>query len=165
MQCDDSFYLCSRSSIISNPKFTTSFNAKDVVYQPSKVSSCHSRPSSEITYRSPDEAVHRKQSTCSLVALRDPGVYKTFQDPVKKTYSGDLLQKHSHHFTQEKPFTPKTLKSDKSSYLAKYRFYRAPQVKASQDGSTSRQEQRDTSEIRYSITVELQHPSNTAERL
>lgn len=159
MQCDDSPYLCSRSSIISSPRFTTSFSAKDVAYPSSKVGLYHSRPSSEMKYRSPDETFHRKQSTCSLAALEDQGVYKTFQDPVKKTYSGDLLQKHSHRFTQGKPFTPKTLKSEKSSYLAKYRFYRAPQVEAPQDGSNSGHVQQDISETRYSISVELKRQS------
>ncbi|XP_047201447.1 spermatogenesis-associated protein 7 homolog [Girardinichthys multiradiatus] len=135
---DESPYLCSRSSIVSTSRFTNSFNAKDIVYPSSSVNSRYTRPSSERRYRSPDAAFQRKQSACSLVASRDQSFYKTFQDPVKKTYSGDLLDKHSQHFTLEKPFTPKTLKSDKSSYLSKYRFYRAPPIKSSQDGSKSR---------------------------
>ncbi|XP_017266748.1 spermatogenesis-associated protein 7 homolog [Kryptolebias marmoratus] len=163
VQCDDSPYLCSRSSIISSPRFTTSFNAKDVVYPSCKVGPHRSRPSSEMKYRSPDETFQRKQSTCSLVALRDQGGYKTFQDPVKKTYSGDLLQKHSQHFTQEKPFTPKTLKSDKSSYLTKYRFYRAPLVKPPQDGGNSGQMQQDTSKISTKIKKHSHEPDEQSE--
>ncbi|XP_041827036.1 spermatogenesis-associated protein 7 homolog isoform X2 [Melanotaenia boesemani] len=136
-QYDENPYLCSRSSIVSSPKFTTSFNPKDIVYPSCKVSSHHPRPASEMKYRSPGAALQRKQSACSLAALRDQGCYKSFQDPVQKTYSGDLLQKHSQHFTQDKPFTPKTLKSDKSSYLSKFRYYRAPRRKPTQDCSSS----------------------------
>ncbi|XP_054894730.1 spermatogenesis-associated protein 7 homolog [Poeciliopsis prolifica] len=136
---DENPYHFSRSSIMaSTPRLNSSFNAKDTVYPSCSVNSHYARPSSERRYRSPDTTFQRKQSTCSLVASRDQGCYKTFQDPVKKTYSGDLLEKHSQHFTQEKPFTPKTLKSDKSSYLSRYRYYRGPQIKSSQDDSNSK---------------------------
>lgn len=138
VQYDDSPYLYSRSSMVSSPRFSTSFNAKEIVYPSCKVNSHHIRPASEIKYRSPEAAVQRKQSACSLGASGDQSCYKTFQDPVQKTYGGDLLQKHSQHFTGDKPFTPKTLKSDKSSYLSKYRYYRAPQRKSTQDCSSSR---------------------------
>ncbi|XP_029350094.1 spermatogenesis-associated protein 7 homolog [Echeneis naucrates] len=138
-QYDGSPYLCSRSSMVSSPRFSTSFHAKETVYQSSKADhSHHTRPASEIKYRSP--ALHRKQSACSLTFFGDQNCYKTFQDPVRKTYSGDLLQKHSKHFTQDKPFTPKTLISDKNSYLAKYRYYRAPRRKPTQDCTNLKQE-------------------------
>ncbi|XP_040916805.1 spermatogenesis-associated protein 7 homolog isoform X2 [Toxotes jaculatrix] len=138
VQYDDSPYLCSRSSLVSSPRFSTSFHAKEIVYQSHKPDhSHHIRPASEIKYQSSESALHRKQSACSLAASGDQSCYKTFQDPVQKTYSGDLLQKHSQHFTQDKPFTPKTLKSDKSSYLAKYRYYRAPRGKPTQDSTNS----------------------------
>ncbi|PWA16302.1 hypothetical protein CCH79_00004740 [Gambusia affinis] len=138
-QYDENPYHFPRSSIMaSTPRLNSSFNAKDIVYPSCSVNSHYARPSSERRYRSPDTTFQRKQSTCSLVASRDQGFYKTFQDPVKKTYSGDLLEKHSQHFTQEKPFTPKTLKSDKSSYLSRYRYYRGPQIKSSQDDSNSK---------------------------
>ncbi|KAM4541827.1 spermatogenesis-associated protein 7 homolog isoform 2-T2 [Odontesthes bonariensis] len=143
VQCD-SPYLCSTSSIVSSPRFTTSFNAKDAVYPLCKVSSRHIRPASETKYRSPETASQREQSACSVAALRDQGCYKTFQDPVQKTYSGDLIQKHSQHFTQDKPFTPRTLKSDKNSYLSKYRYYRAPPRKPTQDCSHSRMTRQET---------------------
>ncbi|KAM4723488.1 spermatogenesis-associated protein 7 [Anableps anableps] len=161
-QYDENPYHCSRSSVASTPRLNSSFNAKDIVYPSCSVSSHYARPSSERRYRSPDTAFQRKQSTCSLVASRDQGFYKTFQDPAKKTYSGDLLEKHSQHFTQEKPFTPKTLKSDKSSYLSTYRFYRAPQLKSSQDGSNSGPLDGDTvckSTNHKEYTEELDKPS------
>lgn len=137
MQYDESPYLCSRSSLVSSPRFSTSFHAKEIVYPSCKVSPQnhfhHTRPASEMRYRSSEAALHRNQSASSLAATGDQSYFKTFQDPVQKTYSGDLLQKHSQHFTQDKPFTPKTLKSDKTSYLSKYRYYRAPQRKPTQD--------------------------------
>ncbi|CAN9502357.1 unnamed protein product [Ophioblennius macclurei] len=135
VQYDDSPYYCSRSSAASSPRFTTSFHVKDIAYSSCKIGSRPTRPASEIKYRSPEKSVQRKQSTCSLGAFGDQGSFQTFQDPVQKTYGGDLLQKHSQHFTQHKPFTPKTLISDKSSYLSQYRYYRAPQRKSTQDDS------------------------------
>ena len=119
VQYDDSPYLCSRSSTVSSPRFSSSFHAKEIVYPSHKVGSHHIRPASEQKYRSPE--ARRKQSAWSLGASGDQSCYKTFQDPVQKTYSGDLLQKHSQRFTQDKPFTPKTLKSEKSSYMSQYR--------------------------------------------
>ncbi|XP_074517096.1 spermatogenesis-associated protein 7 homolog [Sebastes fasciatus] len=140
VQYDDSHYLCSRSSTVSSPRFNSSFHAKEIVYPSQKVGSQnhshHIRPASERMYQSPE--ARRKQSACSLGALEDQSCFKTFQDPVQKTYSGDLLQKHSQRFTKDKPFTPKTLKSEKSSYLSQYRYYRAPRRKPTQDGTNSR---------------------------
>lgn len=126
----DSPYLCSGSSNASSPRFDTSFRPTEVVYPSCKVGvqqplQC-GRPTSEMKLRSSAVTLHRKQSACSLGALGDQVCYKSFQDPAGKTYSGDLLKKHSQHFTQDKPFTPKTLKSDSNSYLSSYRYYRAP---------------------------------------
>lgn len=161
MQYDDSPYLCSRSSMVSSPRFNTSFHAKDIVYPSRKVGSQnqshHTRTASEIKYRSPEATSHRRQSACSLAASGDQSCYKTFQDPVQKTYSGDLLQKHSQHFTQDKPFTPKTLKSDTSSYLSKYRYYREPRRKPTPDCTKSRLMRQETYHGRYlpNISVSL----------
>ncbi|XP_028993838.1 spermatogenesis-associated protein 7 homolog isoform X2 [Betta splendens] len=140
VQYDDSPFLYSRSSMISSPKFT-SFHAKETVYPSHKVSSQshshHTRPASEMKYRTSETVLQRNPSTWSLGASGFQNCYKTFQDPGQKTYSGDLLQKHSQHFTQEQPFTPKTLKSEKPSYLSKYRYYRAP-LRKPQDCTNSR---------------------------
>lgn len=124
---------------MSSPRLSTSFHAKETVYQSHRPDHFrHSRSTSEIKYRSTEAALHRKQSAYSLGAFGDQSCYKSFQDPVQKTYSGDLLQKHSQHFTPDKPFTPKTLKSEKSSYLEKYRYYRAPRRKPTQDGTNTK---------------------------
>ncbi|XP_076605607.1 spermatogenesis-associated protein 7 homolog isoform X1 [Chaetodon auriga] len=166
VQYDDSRYLCSRSSTVSSPRFSTSFHAKEIVYPSFKVASQnqfhHGCPASERKYRSPEASSHRKQSACSLAALGEQSCDKTFQDPVQKTYSGDLLQKHSQHFTQDKPFTPKTLKSDKSSYLSSYRYYRAPRRKPTQDCTQSTQMREETfhgSTKTKECTQELYEPS------
>lgn len=146
MQYDDSPFLCSRNSMVSSSRFT-SFHAKEIVYPSREISSqynsCNIRPASEMNYRSSEAALHRSQSAWSLGPSGVQNCYKTFRDPVQKTYSGDLLQKHSQHFTQEQPFTPKTLKSEKTSYLSKYRYYRAPR-KPTQDSTTSKLKPQET---------------------
>ena len=49
-----------------------------------------------------------------------------------KTYDSDLLQKRSHVFTEEKPFTPRTLKTkNRSSKLSEYKYYTPPPQKRS----------------------------------
>ncbi|XP_034531726.1 spermatogenesis-associated protein 7 homolog [Notolabrus celidotus] len=139
---NESPYLYSRSSMDSSLRLNTSFNAKDIVYPSNKVSlqnqHHHIRPASEMKYHSPEATLDRRQSACSLGVSGDQSCYKAFRDPVQKTYSGDLLMKHSQVFTQDKPFTPKTLRSDKSSYLSKYRYYQAPRRKTTEDCTGSR---------------------------
>ncbi|XP_053315135.1 spermatogenesis-associated protein 7 homolog [Spea bombifrons] len=58
---------------------------------------------------------------------------KSYSDPQKKTYSGDLLDKHSSSFTGVKqPFKPRLLKKSAQSFLSKYKYYEPP-VKKSAD--------------------------------
>lgn len=142
MQYDDGRYLYSRSSMVSSPGFGTSFHVKDIDYPSHKPAPPHhSRPASQqLNARNLEAALIRKQSALSLAASGGQSLHKSFQDPFQKTYSGDLLQKHSQNFTPDKPFTPKTLKSDRSSYLEKYRYYRAPCRKPTQDCSNSEQD-------------------------
>lgn len=109
---DSSPFHSSSRSVSSTPRPSTSFHPKHRAY-------ASLSPSSEQQRRS-----LRQRSAASL---EEPQLhYRSFQDPAQKTYSGDLLQKHGQRFTDEQPFTPRTLKTDKSSYLSKYRFYRAP---------------------------------------
>ncbi|KAF3845000.1 hypothetical protein F7725_008163 [Dissostichus mawsoni] len=124
VQYDDSRYLYSRSSSVSSPGFSSSFHAKEIVYPSytvdSDMFSHHIRPASEIKYSSPEATSHRRQSAYSMGASGDHSHYTSFQDPVQKTYSGDLLQKHSQHFTQDKPFTPKTLNTKPKEYTQEF---------------------------------------------
>lgn len=113
VQSEDRPYLSSRNSIYSS-NFGTSFHANDIVY------THHKAGSQNLLLTGASDAKYQSS-----------GPYKASQNTDRKTYGGDLLKKHSQHFTQDKPFTPKTLKSDKSSYLSKYRYYRAPLKKQS----------------------------------
>ncbi|XP_078090310.1 spermatogenesis-associated protein 7 homolog isoform X3 [Mustelus asterias] len=49
--------------------------------------------------------------------------YNSFKDVRQKTYSGDILEKHAHHFTNGQQFTPRILKKEAESSLAHYRYY------------------------------------------
>ncbi|XP_037096752.1 spermatogenesis-associated protein 7 isoform X1 [Syngnathus acus] len=124
MQSECRPYLCSRNSVHSSPGFSRFFHANEVSSPSTKAN--HQRPYSavELKFRS-QELTSRGRPSGYPCASGKPS-FKAFRDPVQKTYSGDLLEKHSQHFTQEKPFTPKMLKSQKSSYLSSYRYYRAP---------------------------------------
>ncbi|KAL0169487.1 hypothetical protein M9458_034083, partial [Cirrhinus mrigala] len=82
-------------------------------------------------------------------SLASRGGYRSFQDPTQKTYSGDVLLKHAHRFTQEKPFTPRTLKSDHKSTLLQYRYYTPPRRKAEQEESSSKIIRQETYHGRY----------------
>ncbi|KAM6972898.1 spermatogenesis-associated protein 7 [Aplochiton taeniatus] len=136
---EESPYFCLGSSTVSNPRLNTSFHAKQIVYPSytlgSSLSHSHLiRPASELSYGRTD----RQHSSRSCTTSGTQSSYKAFMDPVQKTYSGDLLQKHSYHFTQDKPFTPRTLKSNKSSYLSQYRYYTSPQRYPDQAGTSPR---------------------------
>ncbi|XP_061699930.1 spermatogenesis-associated protein 7 homolog isoform X2 [Syngnathoides biaculeatus] len=143
-------YFCSRNSMLSTPGFSSSFHAKEVPSPSTKAASHnyphHHRPHSaaELKFRSQEPTSHRRPSACYLPTSGQPSFVKAFRDPAQKTYSGDLLQKHSQHFTSAKPFTPKMLKSEKSSYLSSYRFYRAPRgaTKPAQECDNLRSEKR-----------------------
>ncbi|KAG9336685.1 hypothetical protein JZ751_003033 [Albula glossodonta] len=120
------------SPMMSTPRFTTSFHSKQIVYASqtdnriwSPTHRYHS--ASEFSYRSPNS--QRQPSARSCFTSSTHNGYKSFQDPVQKTYSGDLLRKHSHHFTEHKPFTPRTLKTESKSFLSQYRFYTPPRRK------------------------------------
>ncbi|KAK7104459.1 hypothetical protein V1264_019174 [Littorina saxatilis] len=54
-------------------------------------------------------------------------------NPMKATYNGDVIEKHAHNFTEPtKPFTPRTLKSNRESSLKRYKYYTPPPKKSQQ---------------------------------
>ncbi|XP_020667085.3 spermatogenesis-associated protein 7 isoform X1 [Pogona vitticeps] len=76
------------------------------------------------------------------------------QNVESKTSSGDLLDKHSEHFTSgRQPFTPRTLKSDAKSFLSQYRYY-MPARRKIQDLPTQQVEAETQTEI-SSFQVDL----------
>ncbi|XP_077587890.1 spermatogenesis-associated protein 7 [Stigmatopora nigra] len=125
-------YLCSRNTMLSTPGFRNSFHTKEMPF-PKEASQNHRydhRPHSatEHKFRSQESLSRGQPSPSYLYSSGGPSLPRGFRDPVQKTYSGDLLQKHSQRFTQDKPFTPRMLRSEKSSYLSSYRYYQAPRV-------------------------------------
>ncbi|XP_028294134.1 spermatogenesis-associated protein 7 homolog isoform X2 [Gouania willdenowi] len=125
--CDaDGPDVCLRSSVVSSPRVTTTFHSNEPVYSSPKTNAKRTHPASGKKQGSTEASSQRRKSACSLRASEDQNMYKTFQVPEQTTCSGDLLQKHSHLFTPDQPFTPKLLKSEKSSSLSNYRYYRAP---------------------------------------
>lgn len=136
---------------MSSPRFSTSFHCKQIVY-PSEMAarSQNHRPSSELSYKSPKSQRHHLTLSCATSSSQDK--FKSFQDPTQKTYSGDVLHKHAHCFTQEKPFTPRTLKTDCKSSLSAYRYYTPADRKGAEEKTLSKCNQPDTHHRRYNIT-------------
>ncbi|XP_016329584.1 spermatogenesis-associated protein 7-like isoform X2 [Sinocyclocheilus anshuiensis] len=139
VQGDDSAYHCLDQSLMSSPRINTSFHSKQIAY-PSPAN--HFPSASELTYQSPNAHWHPAYSSCATSASQRG--YRSFQDPTQNTYSGDVLLKHTQRFTQEKPFTPRTLKSDHKSTLLQYRYYTPPRRKAEEEKSSSKIIQQET---------------------
>ncbi|XP_077179537.1 spermatogenesis-associated protein 7 isoform X4 [Paroedura picta] len=72
-------------------------------------------------------SLHRLPSRISCSSSSDSIVNcypRKAQKVDSKVQSGDLLDRHSEHFTDsQQPFTPRTLKSNAKSFLSKYRYY------------------------------------------
>ncbi|XP_074018244.1 spermatogenesis-associated protein 7 homolog [Numenius arquata] len=63
---------------------------------------------------------------------------KAFQNSCNKTYSGDLLDRHSIYFTEKKQrFTPQILKTSQQSFLVKHRYYNPPTKKQISPGKSA----------------------------
>lgn len=155
VQGDESAYHYLDQSLMSSPRISTSFHSKQIVYpsQTSGTPANHFRSASDFSYRSPNPQWQDAGPSCATSASQR--AYKSFQDPTQKTYSGDVLLKHAHRFTPEKPFTPRTLKSDHKSTLLQYRYYTPPRRKVEEEKSPSviRQE---TSHRRYSTFTDTE---------
>lgn len=143
-------YFNSGGSVMSSPRLSTSFHCKQIVY-PSQMSaqSQNWRPSSEFDYRSPKSQRHHLTLSS---ATSSQNTFKRFQDSTQKTYSGDVLLKHAHCFTQEKPFTPRTLKTDCKSTLSAYRYYTPAHRNGAKEKTTSTYNQQNPQHRRCSIT-------------
>ncbi|XP_018418852.1 PREDICTED: spermatogenesis-associated protein 7 [Nanorana parkeri] len=81
--------------------------------------------------RHPDLSGAPSRMGCGLSGSSTWGAAtQRFQDNREKTYSGDLIEKHAHHFTsKQRAFTPRTLKTPAKSALAQSRFYTPPRRK------------------------------------
>ncbi|XP_076834884.1 spermatogenesis-associated protein 7 isoform X2 [Brachyhypopomus gauderio] len=141
-QSDESAQLCMVGGEMSSPRFNTSFHCKQTVY-PSQMaaSSTDCGRASELSYGSPNSQWHH--FTHSSFTSTSQKKFKSFQDPMQKTYSGDILLKHTHCFTQEKPFTPRTLKSNSKSTLSTYRYYTCPNRREVEEKTVSKLNQQD----------------------
>ncbi|XP_046355876.2 spermatogenesis-associated protein 7-like [Haliotis rufescens] len=81
------------------------------------------------TYYRPEKRPSSVRSTHSMLSN---GSRTSLMGNPKKATDGDLLQKRSHVFTEpEKPFTPRTLKSNRQSRLSEYKYYNPPPKKPS----------------------------------
>ncbi|CAM4642556.1 unnamed protein product [Leuciscus chuanchicus] len=137
VQGGDSAYHYLDQSLMSSPRISTSFHSKQIVYpsQTSGTPANHFRSASELSSRSPNPEWRDAGPSCATSASQRG--FKSFQDPTQKTYSGDVLLKHSHRFTPEKPFTPRTLKSHHQSTLVQYRYYTPPRRKVEEEKPAS----------------------------
>ncbi|KAH1172669.1 spermatogenesis-associated protein 7 homolog isoform X2 [Mauremys mutica] len=105
-------------SRIPSPVLTARETIRDIVQQSLSQTPVHRSNMLKLS-----TTPHSQAHLCAVVCSRKP----TFQDPQKKTYSGDLLDKHSDWFTEKnQPFAPQILKTSRQSFLSKYRYYNPP---------------------------------------
>ncbi|XP_051876627.1 spermatogenesis-associated protein 7 homolog [Pristis pectinata] len=82
---------------------------------------CYSDLSPRTSTSSPQHYKTFCSSSASLANSQH--CYRSFQDARQKTYSGDVLEKHAHRFTDGQRFSPRILKKEAQSFLAHYRYY------------------------------------------
>ncbi|XP_067894949.1 spermatogenesis-associated protein 7-like isoform X2 [Heterodontus francisci] len=104
-------------------------------------SRCYSDLSSKIS-TSPRQ--HYRTFCNSSTSLANSQLcYRSFQDARQKTYGGDVLEKHAHHFTNGQQFTPRILKNEAQSSLAHYRYYTPVKKKLSKKKLVTQETQTD----------------------
>ncbi|XP_044147800.1 spermatogenesis-associated protein 7 homolog [Bufo gargarizans] len=99
---------------------------------------------------------------------RSPPRKKPYKDPLKKTYSGDLLDKHPASFTStNEPFKPRLLKKPSKSFVSNYKYYMAPRKKSlrrTSSGQVHLQDKRSLEKCSHTTESRAEKQGNMVER-
>ena len=83
---------------------------------------------------------------------------------LKVTYDGDVLSKHAQSFTEpSKPFTPRTLKSNRESSLKRYKYYTPPSKKTLSFSNSSDMVSREETKVKE-VVVPQAKPRQRSKR-
>ncbi|XP_061469226.1 spermatogenesis-associated protein 7 isoform X2 [Rhineura floridana] len=156
-------------------------NAENPARKDAQKASSISGPSSSISTSSLQRPHSKISCSSSSDSIANKHAHKALNTE-SKVCSGDLLDKHSEHFTNgQQPFTPRTLKSDAKSFLSQYRYYMpakrkmrdiAKQVEAETQTDISsfqveseRSEKKDTSDFQKIIKEVEDNADNKADEM
>ncbi|KAL5009007.1 hypothetical protein ScPMuIL_014588 [Solemya velum] len=105
-------------------------------------------PSCPDNARRQDNRPSSARSSRSIYSARGQSrhVAVTIPAHTDKTYDGDVLMKNAHVFTEpEKPFTPRLLKSTRSSKLSQYKYYTPPKKEKGKKAEKTNKETKEAS--------------------